>query len=220
MGDKLAQLAGIGEFWWVEQTSAPGSGQGSHASGEAVAATDWSPMLRNFAAQPRVAMFDEQVLGACRLARVTALPDQAALATIDTAGGPIMLLAADVGKPITSEAGGAPDSRNTGRVLPLVLYWQAAAPVDESYTVFTQLFDSSGRLVAQQDNLPVQGLAPTNTWQPGTPIRDSYHLALPADAASGVYGLQVGMYDAQGRRTLTLADGTSVDHLSLPVQVD
>ena len=131
-----------------------------------------------------------------------------------------MLLAANVGKSITGEAGGAPGSHNTGRVLPLVLYWQTAAPVDESYTVFTQLFDSSGRLVAQQDNLPVQGLAPTNTWQPGTTIRDSYHLALPADAAPGAYGLQLGMYDAQGRRTLTLADGTSVEHLSLPVQVD
>jgi hypothetical protein len=215
MGDKLAQLASTGEFWWVEQAPEPSPGQHGQDGGVGVAAADWSPVLRNFAAQESVTIFDELVLGACRMARVAALGDQAVLATVDSAGGPIVLLDVRV-EPVAEQASNAGGSR----ILPLVLYWQALAPVDASYTVFTQLFDASGRLVAQQDNLPVQGLAPTDTWQPRTTIRDSYRLALPADAGPGEYAVHVGMYDAQGRRSLALADGTSVDHLSLPVRVD
>ena len=147
---------------------------------------------------------------------MAALGDQPALATVDTTGGPIKLLAADVGTPHAGAAEGTPDSR----ILPVVLYWQAAAPVGASYTVFTQLFDPSGRLIAQHDNLPVQGLAPTDTWQAGTQIRDPYRLELPPDTAPGDYDLQVGMYDSQGRRILTMPDGTRADHLSLPVHVD
>ena len=207
MGAKLAQLAAGGEFWWVEEAPDGGKGGGT---------PEWSPVLRSFTAEPGAATFDEQMLGACHLARIAALGERTALGAVDTTGGPIKLLAADVGSPHADAAGGAPNTR----ILPVVLYWQAAAPVGASYTVFTQLFDASGRLIAQQDNLPVQGLAPTDTWQAGTPIRDPYALVLPPDAAPGNYDLQVGMYDSQGRRTLTLPDGTSADHLSLPVHVD
>ena len=206
MGAKLDQLAGAGEFWWVEQGEA----------GEGADPPEWSPVLRSFAAEPNVAIFDEQLLGACHLARVAALGDHAPLATVDTTGGPIVLLAADVGRPRE----GAPEGAPPGRILPVVLYWQAVAPVDASYTVFTQLLDATGRVVAQQDNLPVQGLAPTTTWQPQTAIRDAYRLSLPPDLPPGNYDLRVGMYDGAGRRMLTLADGTSADHLSLPVHVD
>lgn len=201
MGEKLVELAGVGEFWWVE-----------HGGPD----QDWSPVLRSFLAQPGAASFDEQVLGACRLVRVAALPQKPPLATVDAAGGPILLLAADAHAAETTTAGGE-QHPNT---LALVLYWQAEAPVSESYTVFTQLFDASGTLVAQQDNLPVNGLAPTNTWQPRVTIRDPYRLILPPAAGPGEYTLQLGMYDAAGRRTLTLADGTSADQLSLPIHVD
>ena len=185
-----------GEFWWVEQAASDGQGSGT---------PEWSPVLRSFMAESGAALFDEQMLGACHLARVAVLGDQPALATVDTTGGPIKLLAADVSTPRAPTAKGTPDSR----IVPVVLYWQAAAPVGASYTVFTQLFDASGRLIAQQDNLPVQGLAPTDTWQAGTPIRDPYRLVLPPDTVPGDYDLQVGMYDSQGRRTLTMPDGTA-----------
>jgi hypothetical protein len=92
--------------------------------------------------------------------------------------------------------------------------------VTARYTVFTQLFDPAGTLVAQQDNWPVAGLAPTDTWQPGALIRDPYQLPLPDGSASGTYQLWVGLYDEHGRRTLTLANGREEDHLVLPVLVD
>ena len=54
----------------------------------------------------------------------------------------------------------------------------------------------------------MRGLAPTNTWEPYTLIRDPYSLAVPA-GGSGPYRLLVGLYDAAGARApLILADGT------------
>jgi len=194
IGDKLAVLAGAGEFWWVEQPNHPEDG--------------WSPAATAFFARPIIYRMDEQMLGACRVARVIAAPPDTALAQADTAGSPITLRAFASG-PATS-----------GQPLQFVLYWQTDAPVAASYTVFTQLFDPAGQLVTQQDNLPVNGLAPTNTWQPGTLIRDSYALALPPTASAGAYTLQVGLYDADGRRMLRLADGTQADHLTIPIHVD
>jgi hypothetical protein len=81
------------------------------------------------------------------------------------------------------------------------------------------LFDGEGKLVAQQDNWPVMGLAPTDSWQVDTLIRDPYQLTLPADAQAGEYELWVGLYNESGRIPLTLADGSEADHLALPVVV-
>ncbi|HXF61404.1 MAG TPA: hypothetical protein VNK95_07295, partial [Caldilineaceae bacterium] len=131
----------------------------------------------------------------------------APLLTASAAGGPIRLDHLAIGP------------AQVGEALRLVLYWRAETPVTGRYTVFTQLFDPSGALVAQQDNWPVQGLAPTDTWQPGALVRDPYTLAIPADAAPGRYRLLVGLYDATGRRALTLADGNTADHLAVPVEV-
>jgi hypothetical protein len=100
-----------------------------------------------------------------------------------------------------------------------VLYWQADAPVAESYTVFTHLFGPDGQRVAQQDNLPLGGLAPTDTWTPGRVVRDPYRLSLPADLPAGAYTLAVGLYTPAGRQSLTLADGTVADQLALTIQV-
>ncbi len=215
MRAKLDQLAAAGEFWWVEQVADTGArAQAEDAPDSPTPA--WSPVLRSFVAESGAALFDEQVLGTCHLARVAALAGHAPLATVDTAGGPIKLLGADVGRPRAGAAQGS------GAAVSCRWCYTGGqtAPVAASYTVFTQLLDPAGRLVAQQDNLPVLGLAPTTTWQPKSAIRDPYRLSLPPELPPGEYDLQIGMYDGAGRRTLTMPDGTSADHLSLPVHVD
>ena len=69
--------------------------------------------------------------------------------------------------------------------------------------------------------MPVEGLAPTTTWQPGALIRDPYRLEMPAAAQPGAYRLLVGLYDAEGSRSpMALPDGTTTDHLSFPLQVE
>jgi hypothetical protein len=100
-----------------------------------------------------------------------------------------------------------------------VLYWEALAPVNESYTVFTHLVGPDGQMVAQQDNLPVMGLAPTDTWAVGKLIRDPYQLPLPATSGVGNYQLLVGLYTAAGRQSVTLADGSTADQVAIPVTV-
>ncbi len=182
------------EFWWIARTDAPYSG------------TSPAVVLDRYREQPGVRILEERAAGACRLMRVLRL-DGAPLATAAAAGGPITLARVVTGP------------GQVGRDLRVVLYWQAAAPVTGRYTVFTQLFDPAGSLVAQQDNWPVRGLAPTDTWQPGALIRDPYVLTIPRDGQPGAYRLWVGLYDDAGRRTLTLADGSQADHLELSVTV-
>jgi hypothetical protein len=182
------------EFWWISRGDAPYS------------VTSPAGVLERYRVQPGVRILEEQEAGACRLLRVIRL-DDAPLATAAVAGGPVTLEHAATGP------------GQVGRDLRVVLYWQAAAPVIERYTVFTQLFDPSGELVSQQDNWPVNGLAPTDTWEPGALIRDSYTLSIPATAEPGDYRLWVGLYNDAGRRTLTLADGSQADHLEIPVTV-
>jgi len=104
-----------------------------------------------------------------------------------------------------------PTTVRPGEALRLTLYWQALAPMDIAYTVFTHLLDADGQFRAQQDNQPQSGGFPTTEWLPGDVIRDEYVLALPPDAPPGEYTLEVGMYrletgerlpayDADGRR--------------------
>lgn len=157
-------------------------------------------------AQPDVQILEEQALGACTVRRVLR-PAPDTLAAVTVAGGPIRLRSIAV----------AP--AKVGEALAVVLYWEAVSPVTESYTVFTHLRGPDGQLVAQQDNLPVGGLAPTNTWTPGVLIRDPYRLPLPPTLATGNYQLQVGLYTAAGRQSLTLPDGSTADHLVISVTI-
>jgi hypothetical protein len=80
-----------------------------------------------------------------------------------------------------------------GSMLDARLYWLAAQPIGESYTLFVHLTDANGRLVAQQDAVPFDGQFPTWAWLPGQKVVTTHHLVLPADAG-GPYTLTLGMY--------------------------
>jgi hypothetical protein len=156
--------------------------------------------------QPDIQIVEQQTLGRCTVKRVIDPTDQP-LAAIEVSGGAIWLRSVAV----------AP--AKVGEALPVVLYWEALAPVNESYTVFTHLVGPDGQMVAQQDNLPVMGLAPTDTWAVGKLIRDPYQLPLPATSGVGNYQLLVGLYTAAGRQSVTLADGSTADQVAIPVTV-
>lgn len=182
------------EFWWIERTDV------AYSRTSPAAARD------RYLAQPQVHRLEEQTLGACRLLRLVAVGGTP-LATVDVEGGPLVLDLALTG------------AAQVGAPLHLVLYWHGGAAIGARYTVFTQLFDPAGTLVAQQDNWPVHGLAPTDSWTPGVWVRDPYMLAIPPGAAPGDYQLWVGVYDEAGRRPLTLAGGDQTDHLVIPITV-
>jgi len=87
-----------------------------------------------------------------------------------------------------------PEQVAPGTPLHLTLYWKATAQMVQPYTVFTHLLDPSGKLVAQQDNMPQQGQTPTTCWIPGEIITDDYTLTVPAEAIPGTYTLTTGLY--------------------------
>jgi hypothetical protein len=104
----------------------------------------------------------------------------------------------------------------------LVLYWQALAPMDNSYTVFAHLLDSENQVRAQKDSLPAGGVRPTTGWVPGEFIIDEYELVVEADAPAGEYLLEVGMYDAStGERLPSLdTEGRVFDNrIVLPTKI-
>lgn len=107
----------------------------------------------------------------------------------------------------------------TDTALELTLVWQAVGAAPRPYTVFTQLLDAGGSLVAQQDNWPVSGQWPPTCWRDGDSIPDRYTIALPADLPPGDYSLIVGMYDAaSGVRLLwdNSRDAIELEKLTLP----
>ncbi len=201
LANNLDALSRQGEFWWVEALNGAGA---NPAIGTEV------PLAGLFfSTNPKVQKIENQQMGQCMVSRVVrADGDPLAVTNLGDGGGPILLRGAEVGM------------AQAGDPLHVVLYWQAEDPVTTSYTVFTQLFDSAGQMVAQQDNLPVRGLAPTNTWQAGLVIRDPYDLQMPATVYPDGYRLIVGLYATPDKRILlTLPDGSTADHVVLPVQV-
>ncbi len=102
----------------------------------------------------------------------------------------------------------SPDGR-----LDLKLFWQADAPPEENYTVFTQLLDSCGAYVAGWDSQPLAGYFPTRQWPAGEIISDIVQFPLPPDLPPGEYTLITGMYLLNTGERLTQPDGS--DHIVL-----
>ncbi|MEZ4770494.1 MAG: glycosyltransferase family 39 protein [Caldilineales bacterium] len=96
-----------------------------------------------------------------------------------------------------------------GDTVPVTVGWRAAQTMDTSYTGFVHLLNQEGRVVAQDDHVPLQGSRPTNTWMPGEVVEDDYVLTLPANLPPGRYRLEIGLYDAgvQGLPRLRTSQG-------------
>lgn len=84
-----------------------------------------------------------------------------------------------------------------GDTLRLSLYWQADAPTDVPYTIFTHLAGPDDQLYGQWDNPPVRGTYPTTDWSPGENVVDQYEIAVSPSAPAGDYRLLVGLYDPE-----------------------
>ena len=100
-----------------------------------------------------------------------------------------------------------------GDILQLSLQWRAEQPPQSNYTVFVQLLDSNGQVVAQRDRWPGDGLFPTAALQAGQVISDN--LAIALDLPPGRYRLITGLYqgDVEGYPRLA---GPGGDYVELP----
>lgn len=90
------------------------------------------------------------------------------------------------------------------------LYWQATQPISRSYKVFVQILNADGRLIAQDDSVPVSWTYPTDAWQSGEIVVDFHSIVLPADTIPGTYAVQAGMYDEQTMQRLSVLSSAGV----------
>lgn len=93
-----------------------------------------------------------------------------------------------------------------GQRFDLTLKWRATAASAQrlNYTVFVHLVDAKGKLIAQHDDPPASGYAPTDTWKPGEVIYDDHSIDVPADAPPGLHLIQVGLYLPSNGKRLSL----------------
>lgn len=98
--------------------------------------------------------------------------------------------------------------------LEVTLIWRAGdMPIDVSYTVFVQLLNAEGGLIAQSDALPAQGSRPTTGWRAGEYIADMHTLMFNSAAAPGEAYLIVGLYDQRTNQRVQIGEA---DFIRLP----
>ena len=89
------------------------------------------------------------------------------------------------------------------------LIWRGGNhPVTDAYTVFVQLLDADGRVIAQNDSQPASGTRPTTGWRQGEIIRDAHTLQFNELAAAGTGRLIAGLYDPSTGERVELPDGS------------
>ncbi|GAB4558735.1 MAG: hypothetical protein Kow0047_04070 [Anaerolineae bacterium] len=90
--------------------------------------------------------------------------------------------------------------------------WQPLAEIDRSLTSFVHVLGPDGRVVAQEDHIPLRGQRPTTSWLPGEVLIDPFEVSAP-DEPSLV--LEIGLYDASepGYPRLLLPDGSDAVRL-------
>lgn len=129
-------------------------------------------------------------------------------------GGKVKLIGLDLDRPVGDKT--APAIR-PGTSVRMVVYWKALQEMDTSYTVFAQLLDSSGRLVAQDDSIPAHGERPTTGWVLAEVVSDEHVLRIPEALPPGRYNLIAGMYHAASGRRLDTAGGDFVPLVEIVV---
>jgi 4-amino-4-deoxy-L-arabinose transferase-like glycosyltransferase len=92
------------------------------------------------------------------------------------------------------------------------LVWKATGEASADYTVFVQLLDTEGELIAQSDSVPVEGQRPTTGWRADEYIIDTHQLRFNENAAPGEARLIIGMYDAVTGQRIPVQPG--IDYIT------
>jgi hypothetical protein len=81
-----------------------------------------------------------------------------------------------------------------GQAVRVSHYFEVLKPIERSWKLFVHLQGSgSSSVLVNADHVPVDGLLPTDRWQPGQIIEDSYSLTVPTGAPSELDGY-IGFY--------------------------
>jgi uncharacterized membrane protein len=105
-----------------------------------------------------------------------------------------------------------------GQTLRVTLYWEALAAPKIERTVSVRVESTTGLLVAQQDNQPVQASRPTSWWEPGWRLRDVYYLTVDPGATTGSASLDLVLYDSYSQERAQFDNGEETLQL-LPLEI-
>lgn len=117
-----------------------------------------------------------------------------------------------------------PQNEFSADALPQIsLIWQASQATEKSYTVFVQLLDPNGVLLAQSDREPAGFSRPTTGWVTGEYITDNHSLNFRVDEYvenySGLAYFIVGLYDPVTFERVPLEDGQNFIRLPLEITI-
>jgi hypothetical protein len=142
--------------------------------------------------------------------------------SLSLGAAPILPLAGDTPNPLKIDfdriiqlAGYSMNRRTlrAGESLVLRLFWRGETQITMNYSVFTHVRGSGESLWASHDSWPQNGAAPTSGWIPGKTVDDEHVLVLKPDTPPGDYDVEIGLYDATGRRLqVRLPDGELTDN--------
>ncbi|NIV28812.1 MAG: hypothetical protein GWN58_04645, partial [Anaerolineae bacterium] len=128
-------------------------------------------------------------------------------------GDQLALVGWSVDSPVGQQGAGL----QPGETVEVTTVWQAQQELETDYTAFAHLVDETGQGWAGDDHQPHDGLYPTSAWGAGEMVRDTFTLAVPADAPPGLYDVQVGWYDPATNERLPVGEGTTFRVAVLPV---
>ncbi len=95
-----------------------------------------------------------------------------------------------------------PAKARPGETIAVTLTYEVMQPTPKRGTAFVHVLDASGRLVGQDDHAPLNGEYPTDLWDAGECVRETFRPTLPTDA-QGTLRIATGFYTADGARFAT-----------------
>jgi hypothetical protein len=91
-----------------------------------------------------------------------------------------------------------PEPVVAGERVKVTLCWEAVQEIQQDYTLFIHLLGRDNLRVGERTTYPGQGRFPTSLWPAGRAFCDVYWVAVaPWAPGPEVYGLEVGLYDAE-----------------------
>lgn len=109
-------------------------------------------------------------------------------------GGKIRLVGQELTAPVAAPGG----------EVQATFYLQGLAPIDTNYNVLVRLVGPDGREIWREEGWPWG--APTTGWPVREVRPDGHRIAIPADAAPGIYKLLVSFYDPATLQLLPAVD--------------
>ena len=126
---------------------------------------------------------------------------------------------------LDGQNGAAALSVKPGESLRLAVALQARKPLTDDYTLFAQIVDANGKILAQYDAQPLENSYPTSLWNPNERVQDTLTWNVPRDAPAGDYDLIFGLYRARDVLRLPIRGAdwqgwrARGDHLVAPIQI-